>query len=92
MRIKINRSKLRSWLKTCYYWFFIVLTGIPNELAAVLKQAGKNRRELEKVLKHYGQNPADNLKLCAAEFLIVNMPGYRILPSKTTIRFLHFII
>jgi len=41
----------------------------------VLQQAGKNRRELEKVLKHYGKNTADSLKLRAAEFLIVNMPG-----------------
>ena len=37
--------------------------------------AGKNRRELEKILKHYGKNPSDSLKLRAAEFLIVNMPG-----------------
>jgi hypothetical protein len=40
-----------------------------------LKQAGDNRGELEKVLKHYSRNPADSLKLRAAEFLIVNMPG-----------------
>ncbi|MDR1224136.1 MAG: signal peptidase I [Tannerella sp.] len=35
MRIKINRSKLKSWLKTCRYWFFIVLMGIL--LAIVLR-------------------------------------------------------
>jgi hypothetical protein len=29
------------------------------------------------VLKHYGDNPADSLKLRAAEFLIVNMPDKR---------------
>jgi hypothetical protein len=46
-----------------------------NELEAVLEQAGKNRKELEKVLKHYSQNPADSLKWRAVEFLIVNMPG-----------------
>jgi hypothetical protein len=45
------------------------------EINAVLFMAGNNRSELEKVLKHYGKNPADSLKLCAAEFLIVNMPG-----------------
>ena len=45
------------------------------EIDAVLKQAGKNRKELEKVLKHYRKNPSDSLKLRAAEFLIVNMPG-----------------
>jgi hypothetical protein len=41
----------------------------------VLQQAGSNRKELEKVLTHYSRNPADSLKLRAAEFLIVNMPG-----------------
>ncbi|MDR1122171.1 MAG: hypothetical protein LBM08_14855 [Dysgonamonadaceae bacterium] len=50
-------------------------TPYSNELEAVLDQAGKNRKELEKVLKHYSQDPADSLKLRAAEFLIVNMPG-----------------
>ncbi|MDR1341507.1 MAG: hypothetical protein LBK58_15870 [Prevotellaceae bacterium] len=44
-------------------------------MEAVLEQAGKNRRELEKVLKHYSQDSADSLKWRAAEFLIVNMPG-----------------
>jgi len=46
-----------------------------SPLQQVLEQAGKNRKELEKVLKHYSHNPADSLKLRAAEFLIVNMPG-----------------
>jgi hypothetical protein len=41
----------------------------------VLQQAGGNRRELEKVLDHYSRHPADSLKLRAAEFLIINMPG-----------------
>jgi hypothetical protein len=45
------------------------------EIETVLQLAGSNRGELEKVLKHYGKNPADSLKLRAAEFLIVNMPG-----------------
>ncbi|MDR1897245.1 MAG: hypothetical protein LBR10_10700 [Prevotellaceae bacterium] len=45
------------------------------EINAVLFMAGDNRGELEKVLKHYGANPADSLKLRAAEFLIENMPG-----------------
>jgi hypothetical protein len=40
----------------------------------VLRQAGKNRSELERVLKHYSRKPADSLKLRAAEFLITNMP------------------
>ncbi|MDR1339147.1 MAG: transglutaminase-like domain-containing protein [Prevotellaceae bacterium] len=44
-------------------------------METVLDQAGKNRKELEKVLKHYSREPADSLKWRAAEFLIVNMPG-----------------
>jgi hypothetical protein len=45
------------------------------EINAVLFMAGDNRAELEKVLKHYGRNPSDSLKLRAAELLIANMPG-----------------
>jgi hypothetical protein len=45
------------------------------EINEVLFMAGDNRSELEKTLKHYSGNPADSLKLRAAEFLIVNMPG-----------------
>ncbi|GHT61516.1 hypothetical protein AGMMS50239_12600 [Bacteroidia bacterium] len=45
------------------------------EINAVLFMAGDNRSELEQVLKHYSRHPADSLKLRAAEFLIVNMPG-----------------
>ncbi|MDR1583890.1 MAG: transglutaminase domain-containing protein [Prevotellaceae bacterium] len=44
------------------------------EIENVLRQAGENRRQLEKVLKRYSRNPADSLKLRAAEFLIANMP------------------
>ena len=47
----------------------------PSEIETVLQLAGKNRKELEKVLKHYSNNPADSLKFRAAKFLIVNMPG-----------------
>jgi hypothetical protein len=45
------------------------------EINAVLFMAGDNYSQLEKVLKHYSRNPADSLKLRAAEFLIANMPG-----------------
>jgi hypothetical protein len=47
----------------------------PEVIEEVLLQAGGNRAELEKVLAHYEQNPADSLKLRAAYFLIANMPG-----------------
>lgn len=39
--------------------------------------SGANRPELEKVLTHYSQNPADSLKYRAAVFLIENMPGHQ---------------
>ena len=47
-----------------------------QRLEAVLKYSGTNRNELEKVLQHYSQHPADSLKLKAAIFLIENMPGH----------------
>jgi hypothetical protein len=54
--------------------FFISCTRYSPEIEEVLKQAGNNRSELEQVLEHYSHDPADSLKLRAAEFLIVNMP------------------
>jgi hypothetical protein len=44
------------------------------EIETILQQAGDNREELEKVLIKYRRS-ADSLKLRAAEFLILNMPG-----------------
>ena len=52
-----------------------------NRLEAVLDYSGNNRGELEKVLAHYSQDPADSLKLQAAIFLIENMPGHYSLTS-----------
>lgn len=46
------------------------------EVKQALNCAGSNRAELEKVLEYYAQNPADSLKLQAAEFLIANMSGH----------------
>jgi len=48
-------------------------TYLPRDVRNVLKAAGENRPELEKVLRYYSQNPADSLKLKAAYFLIRNM-------------------
>ena len=47
----------------------------PNDkrLEQALQFARDNRNELEKVLKHYKN---DTLKLKAAQFLIMNMPGH----------------
>ncbi|MDR2087523.1 MAG: carbohydrate-binding protein [Dysgonamonadaceae bacterium] len=64
-----------------FYSFFILClltscsANYSPEIEFVLQQSGNNRGELENVLKHYSQNPADSLKLRAAEFLIINMPG-----------------
>ncbi len=48
----------------------------PTRLEQALTLAGDNRPELEKVLARYSQDPADEMKLRAAEFLIENMPWY----------------
>ena len=50
-------------------------------LERALRYAGDNRAELEKVLAHYASDPADSLKLRAAQYLIENMPY--ILPAHT---------
>jgi len=55
--------------------FLLILTSCAknSELENALQMAGANRTELEKVLAHYSKDPADSLKLRAAEFLISNM-------------------
>ena len=55
--------------------FGLCACGTPDPLRHSLEAAGENRAELEKVLEHYSQHPADSLKLKAARFLIANMPG-----------------
>lgn len=46
-----------------------------TEVELALQQAGKNRHQLQEVLRHYSE-PNDSLQLLAAEFLIANMPGH----------------
>lgn len=46
---------------------------IPDDVENALKQAGNNRPELEKVLRHYSH---DNEKFAAACYLIKNMPWH----------------
>lgn len=46
---------------------------VPQNVTAVLEKAGKNKIELEKVIRQYNQNTEDSLKLKAAYFLISNM-------------------
>jgi len=47
---------------------------VKPSLEESLKLAKGNKKELEKVLKHY-ESLGDSLKLEAAKFLIINMPG-----------------
>lgn len=62
-----------------FFAFFIFSLGCTHKknspLEEVLKLAGSNRHQLEQVIKHYSEIPGDSLKLNAAEFLILNMPG-----------------
>lgn len=52
-------------------FFFTCSPKEKNDLKSILEKAGKNKKELETVLKHYKD---DSLKLKAALFLIENMP------------------
>ena len=45
-------------------------------LESALERAGENRKELERVLRHYSEEDKDSLKWEAARFLIENMPGH----------------
>lgn len=51
----------------------IAQNSLPKNVITVIEKAGKNKIELEKVIKQYNQNTADSLKLKAAYFLIANM-------------------
>lgn len=52
-------------------FFFACSPKEKNDLKSILEKAGKNKKELETVLKYYKD---DSLKLKAALFLIENMP------------------
>lgn len=66
---------------TFIFLFLLLLFSCQNseekQLEKVLTLSGNNRPELEKVLEHYKENEADSLKLRAAKFLIINMPGHQ---------------
>ncbi len=47
-----------------------------REIKKVIRLAGPNGDELDKVLNHYNQNKCDSFKLKAAKFLIRNMEGH----------------
>lgn len=67
---KIFISRITLLLAT-----FLIACASPDKqcLEQALTFAGENREELEKVLSHYTD---DSLKLAAARFLIMNMPGH----------------
>jgi hypothetical protein len=77
----VRQNALKSIIMNRY---FLLLTGclffsckpFSPSIEEVLQQADSNRGELEKVLAHYGQYPADSLKFKAAIFLIENLPGH----------------
>ena len=58
-----------------------------TRLERALVLAAENRPELEKVLAHYSQDPADEMKLRAARFLIENMPGHFSLDQDEALRY-----
>ena len=62
-----KKTIILLWLVTAYS-----CSNYSSRLKAVLDYSGTNRAELEKVLDHYSQDPADSLKLKASIFLIVN--------------------
>lgn len=76
---KLNFMRSRSYILRffCILHLFLVscVSRYSSEVEQTLRFAGGNRSELTKVLRHYATNPADSLKLRAAEFLIANMPG-----------------
>lgn len=53
-----------------------MLSAQSDELTSALEKAGKNRPNLEEVLKHYQKDKTDSLKYRAACFLIENMPAH----------------
>ncbi len=68
-------------------FFFIPITSCvyidhSRKLVPVLEQAGANKEDLQAVIDHYREDPADSLKLKAAYFLIRNMPGHYTATSK----------
>ena len=69
-------------MQAIFIFLFLVLlfscqSSEEKQLEKVLTLSGNNRPELEKVLEHYKENEADSLKLRAAKFLIMNMPGHQ---------------
>ena len=77
MRRKAHPLYLINMTKRIIILFFALSAAAcsrtPSDLEQSLRLAGRNRKELVKVLDHYSTNPSDSLKLKAASFLIENM-------------------
>ena len=58
-----KKTIILLWLVTAYS-----CSNYSSRLKTVLDYSGTNRAELEKVLDHYSQDPADSLKLKASIF------------------------
>ena len=75
---------MKRYLFACALLAMMSLTacgGGDRQLEYALQFAGSNRGELEKVLLHYQD---DDLKLKAAEFLVLNMVGHSV-PTLTSV-------
>ncbi len=62
----------------------------PEKIDRILDKAGENKKELEKVIKHYNENPSDSLKLKAAYFLIENIDGLQTLDTSSVQNDIYF--
>lgn len=74
--VKVSRVFILSivlFLFSCQY---------PQPVRKALMQSGKNKAELEKVLRHYSLKKEDSMHLKAAEFLIAGMPEHFSFKSK----------
>lgn len=74
---------MKAKILFCFFNLCIFFSCLDKDnLERVLKNAGENRTELEKVLQHYSFDKADSLKLRAAQWLIANMGGNYAYDSK----------
>ena len=65
----------KAFLLTLIIFSYSCSKTINSALEEVYKLAGSNKKELKQVIMYYSTDPADSLKLKAAEFLILNMVG-----------------
>jgi len=76
----INRNSIKN--VSVWICLFLMALGCENKKFELedrfrknMAAAGRNRKELKKVIAHYQENPRDSLKLKSAIFLIGNMEG-----------------